>query len=137
MKSGISKLLGLLILIVWVLIFLNLKAQASRQWDIDWEGQGFEKMYVTAYTIQGITATGVPTHEGICACNTHLGDVAIVYTLDGEYIGLYECVDTGATEGLKKGTVIDIWEPDYQAAKALMAQCGRRGKVFVKWISGK
>ena len=53
------------------------------QEEIDFAGQGFVKMHTTAYCMGHHTANGSKVHTGGCACNPHLGDVAIVYTLDG------------------------------------------------------
>ena len=66
-------------------------------------------MYTTAYYQGEITANGSKVHHGGAACNPHLGDVAIVYTVDGKYLGTYEINDTGGTEGLHNGTVIDVY----------------------------
>lgn len=94
----------------------------------------FQTMLTTAYKLRGITATGTSTHEGICACNPHVGEVALIYTEDGEFLGSYECCDTGSTNGLINGTVIDVWQPDMDACKAWMLKTG--GRVKVCWISG-
>lgn len=97
--------------------------------------EGFEIMNATAYYQGEVTANGSKVHSGGCACNPHLGDVAIVYTLDGDFLGLYECNDTGGTEGLKNGTVIDIYRKNYTQCQSFMKLTG--GKVYVKWIDGK
>lgn len=94
-----------------------------------------ELMYTTAYCLQGTTATGGTTRPGIAACNTHVGDMAMIYGLDGEYLGMYEITDRGATDGLKNGTVIDVWEPDYDQCKSWMELTG--GRVYVLWIHGE
>lgn len=101
---------------------------------LDFESAGYQKMYATAYILQGTTASGGTTRPGICACNPHLGDVAIVYTTDGDYLGMYECTDTGGTNGLKNGTVIDIWRANMTQAENFMRLTG--GQVYVKWIEG-
>lgn len=95
----------------------------------------YEEMYTTAYCLHGITANGGTTRKGICACNPRLGQVAIVYTLDGEYLGLFECTDTGTTNGLQSGVVIDIWFDTYEECVEWMGLTG--GKVKVLWIDGK
>lgn len=102
---------------------------------IDWKAQGFEVMATTAYCMGHHTANGSPVHHGGCACNTHIGDIAIVYTLDGHYLGLYECNDSGSTEGLKAGRVIDVYRSNLTMCQSYMKITG--GKVYVKWISGK
>ena len=69
------------------------------------------EMRVTCYLPTGNrTASGVYPFVGCCASNReHLGDVAAVYTLDMEFIGYFECVDTGGAQTLKNGTSLDIY----------------------------
>ena len=64
-----------------------------------------------------------------------MGQVAIVYTLDGGYLGMYEVNDKGGTEGLKNGTVIDFYRRNYTQCQSFMKLTG--GKVYAKWIDGK
>lgn len=112
----------------------NLKA-AALTWDIDWEAQGFTKMKTTAYVMGHHTANGSAVHNGGCAASAeHMGDVAILYTLDGTYLGMYECNDTGGTEGIQNGYVIDIYRQNMTQAENYMRITG--GKVYVKWIKG-
>ena len=59
----------------------------------------------------------------------------MVYTMDGEFLGYFECNDTGATNGLKKGTVIDIYRTDLERCRDFMKLTG--GKVKVQWIAGE
>lgn len=111
------------------------KAEAKE--DFDLTGQGFEVMSATAYCVGEVTANGSRVHEGGCACSLdRIGQVAIIYTLDGEFIGYFECNDTGAAGGgVRKGTVIDIYRTDYDRCVEFMELTG--GKVYVKWIDGK
>ena len=109
--------------------------------DIDFAAEGFTKMSTTAYCVGHHTANGSAVHEGGCACSIdHIGDVAIVYTLNGEFLGYFECNDTGAEGGgVRKGTVIDIYraddpDSDLERCKEWMNITG--GKVWVKWING-
>lgn len=101
---------------------------------IDFEAAGFQMMHTTAYCMGHHTANGSKVHTGGCACNPHLGDVAIVYTIDGKYLGIYECNDKGGTDGLKAGTVIDVYRPTYTMCESWMKLTG--GKVYVLWIEG-
>ena len=104
------------------------------QEEIDFVGQGFVKMHTTDYCMGHHTANGSKVHTGGCACNPHLGDVAIVYTLDGQFLGYYECNDTGSTDGLTNGTVIDVYRNNLTQCEMYMKITG--GKVWVKWIEG-
>lgn len=124
------------ILLVLVICFVSLGAERREphQEEINFSEAGFTQMYTTAYIIHGTTATGGETRPGICACNPHLGEVAIVYTLDGQYLGMYECTDTGITDGLKNGTVLDVWRVNMTQAESYMKLT--QGRVWVRWISG-
>ncbi len=69
----------------------------------------------TAYCINGETATGTQTREGIIAGHPDwYGRMVIVFEDDGGYpgevIGIYVCEDTGG-EPIRNGRVIDIWMP--------------------------
>lgn len=93
-----------------------------------------ELMYTTAYCLHGITASGGQTRPGIAACNIHLGDVALVYTTDGVFLGAYEITDTGITDGLTSGRVLDVWRANKTHAKGWMKLTD--GRVYVQWIEG-
>lgn len=125
-------------LIAFVLIVSVLSIGACRKEphneQIDWQAQGFEVMATTAYCMGQTTANGSKVHEGGCACNSHLGDVAIIYTMDGNYLGMYECNDTGGTEGLKVGNVIDVYRCNLTRCQSYMKIT--QGKVRVKWVKG-
>ena len=118
--------------LIFALLVSSFPVQAK---EVDFVSQGFEVMNATAYCQGEVTANGSKVHSGGCACNPHLGDIAIVYTLDGDYLGLYECNDTGGTDGLKNGTVIDIYRKNYTQCQSFMKITG--GKVYVMWIEGK
>lgn len=82
-----------------------------------------------------ITYSGQKVRYGILSSNKdHLGDCAIIYLEDGTFLGYFESLDIGGSKGLKNGTQVDIWTPNLDKAKELMAQTG--GKVKVKWIKG-
>lgn len=95
---------------------------------------GMQLMHTTAYCLHGITATGGTTRRGIAACNAHVGDIAVIYSTDGKYLGTYEITDTGGTEGLQRGTVIDVWKCNYTQCQSWMKLTN--GKVYVQWIEG-
>lgn len=103
---------------------------------IDFETAGFQKMHTTAYILQGTTASGGTTRPGICASSLdHIGDIAVVYTLDGQFLGMYECTDTGAEGGgVRAGRVLDVWRKNMTQATSYMKLTG--GQVWVKWIEG-
>ena len=92
------------------------------------------RMHLTCYCPEScpgtITYTGAHVREGIAAVSDeHIGDCAIVYTVSGDLIGIYECKDkigTGARN------VIDIWKPDINSARVLMRIT--RGRCLVEWV---
>ena len=124
------------ILAILAVIICILSVGAMKHREIDFIGNGFVKMHTTAYNVGHHTANGSAVHEGGCACSIdHIGDVAIIYTLDGEFLGYFECNDTGAEGGgVRKGTVVDIYRTDYDRCVEWMELT--QGKVWVKWIEG-
>lgn len=79
------------------------------------------------------TANGGTTHIGSCACNReHLGDIACLYSIEGYFIGYYECNDTGGTEGLKNGTVIDIYADSLDEIYRAAEEWGT--EYYVLWV---
>lgn len=131
------------IVIVFAIIICIVSVGAERnepfKGSIAWDEQGFTKMYATAYCVGHHTANGDAVYEGGCASSLdHIGDVAIVYTLDGEFMGYFFCNDTGAEGGgVRAGTVLDIYRSDYERCVELMEQIGKEQMVFVKWVKGE
>ena len=83
-----------------------------------------EKVTVTWYINPNgnHTASGGNTFKGSCASSRdHIGDVAALYSKEGYFIGYFDCNDTGGTEAIKTGKVIDIYadsiEEIYRAAE--------------------
>lgn len=80
-----------------------------------------------------VTASGVKVREGIIAASeAHMGDGAMIYLMDGTFLGYYECLDTGGSAGIKSGRVIDVWAPNLKKAKHYMELT--QGEVMVRWI---
>lgn len=102
-----------------------------------------QKAHATAYCQTGQTASGVYTRDGICAGATeYVGSVIIIYQRlpdgrVGDYIGMFECLDTGGTNGLQNGTVVDVWRPDLAACQMFMDSVYEntcQGKVYIQLI---
>ena len=92
-------------------------------------------MHTTAYHLHGVTASGGTTRPHIAACNPHLGECAYIYTMDGEFLDLVEITDTGSTNGLSTGRVIDVWFDTYEECVEWMVKTEGRCKVlFVKGV---
>ena len=97
---------------------------------------GCELMRCTCYLPTGNkTADGTVPYEGICASNReHLGQVAVVYTMDMEFVGYYEARDTGSHEDLQNGTRIDIFRETEEGVREWQQTVG--DYVIVQWVSG-
>lgn len=131
------RITAILIAIVCCFLLIGAERKEPHRESINYEEQGFQKMSATAYCMGTVTATGAKVHEGGCAASKdHLGQVAIVYTLEGEFLGYYECNDTGGTEGLNNGYVIDIYRSDIDRCQELMETIGKEQKVWVLWVEG-
>ena len=82
------------------------------------------------------TASGVYPYEGIIASNrAHLGQVAALYSIDMEFIGYFECRDTGGHIGLKNGTRIDVYRDNRARLKEWVNTYG--DYVYIKWIDAE
>lgn len=99
-------------------------------------GDDLPKVRCTCYLPTGNkTYDGTVPYEGICASNKdHLGDVALLYSCDGEFIGFFECRDIGGNSRLKNGTAIDIYRDDMDSAWDWIHEWG--DYVYVFWIGG-
>lgn len=97
----------------------------------DWEPQ---EVRCTYYLPTGHrTADGTVPYEGIIASNReHLGDMALLYTKDYEYIGMFECRDVGGHYKLRNGTAIDVFRDDMESALDWVHTYG--DYVYVVWI---
>lgn len=131
---------GLMIALVLIICIVSVGAERNEPFkgSIAWDEQGFTKMYATAYCVGHHTANGDAVYEGGCASSLdHIGDVAIVYTLDGDFLGYFYCNDTGKEGGgVRNGDVLDIYRSDLDRCVELMKVIGKEQKVFVRWIEG-
>ena len=102
--------------------------------------------YATAYCQCGVTASGEYTRDGICAGKDEwLGKTVTLYQRlpnneIGEQIGIYECLDTGGTPGLKGGKVIDVWCPTYDECQEFMNlvyEDGCQGHVYIQVLDSE
>lgn len=97
----------------------------------DWEPQ---TVRATCYVATGNrTADGTVPYEGIIASNReHLGDMALLYTMDGAFIGFFECRDVGGHHMLKNGTAIDVFRDSMDRAYEWVGEYG--DYVQIIWI---
>ena len=96
--------------------------------EVEWH-----KMSTTAYCLHGVTGSGGTTHPGIAACDPYLGQIAMIYTRDGEFLGQFEVTDTGGTDAIRQGHVIDVWFNDLDECQSWISKT--RGKCMVYFIS--
>ena len=131
------KVIILVFAVIACIVSVGAVRKEPHQEEIDFAGQGFVKMSATAYCVGHHTANGDAVYEGGCACSPdHIGDVAIIYTLEGEFLGYYFCNDTGG-EKVRSGKIIDIYKTDYDRCKEFMRKIGKEQMVFVKWVHGQ
>lgn len=129
-----KKVITILMLIVIMLLATSgARADGLKHTELFETGE-FEEMLTTAYCLHGTTATGGTTRPGIAACNTHVGEIAVIYTMEGEYLGMFEITDTGGTDGLMAGTVIDVWFDTLEECEEWMRIT--QGRAMVRWIGG-
>lgn len=127
-------------LIIFAIIICIVSVGAERKEvppdnSIHFEEQGFVKMHTTAYCMGHTTANGSKVHTGGCAVNyEHMGQIAEIYTLDGNFLGLYEVNDVGGTQGLQDGRVIDVYRNNLTQCEMYMKITG--GKVWVRFTDG-
>ena len=123
---------GKKILSALILLAIPLTVQADTRPIPD----GCELIRCTCYTPTGNkTADGTIPYEGICASNKdHLGQVAVVYDMDMNFIGYFEARDLGGNEDLQNGTRIDIYRDTEQGVREWQQTV--RDYVIVQWVSG-
>lgn len=96
-----------------------------------------QKVRCTCYLPTGnCTADGTMPYEGIIASNReHLGDMCMIFTLDGELIGIFESRDIGGHKKLRNGTAIDVYRDSMDRAKEWIATYG--DYVQIVWIEAE
>lgn len=79
------------------------------------------------------TASGVMPYEGIIASNrSHLGDMCLIFDMDGNFIEMMECRDVGGHRKLRNGSAIDVFRNDMESAKEWIRTYG--DYVQIIWI---
>lgn len=97
----------------------------------DWEPQ---TVRCTCYIASGNrTADGTIPYEGIIASNReHLGKTAMLYTMEGQFIGFFEARDLGGHKMLRNGTAIDVYRDSLERAYEWVCEYG--DYVQVVWL---
>lgn len=120
-------------ILILSMLLLNFKSSANSQTI----PEGLQVVRCTCYLPTGNkTADGTIPFEGICASNKeHLGQVAVVYNMDMQFIGYFECRDTGSHEGLVNGTRIDIYRETESGITEWQQTVGDH--CIVQWVEGE
>lgn len=95
------------------------------------------KAHATIYVLDGITASGVPVRQGICASGNPewFGKRLALYQRNGDevlkFLGIFDCLDRGCAP-----TTIDVWFEDVDAEITrdfinLTWEDGCNGRVWV------
>lgn len=136
-----GKTLILIVLVVWVGSLFGLCATASQEDytidEADFEQPEYFEVEATAYYQGEVCSTGALPRWGICAGKPEwYGKIIALYESDngkiGEFIGYFECLDTGPVDTVRAGKVIDIYNPSREWCK----QFGRK-KVIAYIIEGR
>lgn len=107
------------------------------------------RMLTTAYHHGEITASGRRTRRGICAVRREwIGKTALVWKCEnsdtmGEFLGIWECLDTGfgadsdgdGMGSIQEGRVIDMYFPTPEEAEEWMEITG--GRVYVQLVDAE
>lgn len=110
------------------------------------KAEELKKGHVTVYTSKSdaITSTGNKVREGICASSKEYeGKTIIIYqrmpdNSVGDVLGIYECLDTGGTKGIKQGIVIDVWKPDNESKDEFINRSYENdcdGKIWIQVLN--
>lgn len=125
-----------IVVAVLVVLFVALLMSVTVYAEESLDQSTYIPMEATAYCYGTSRCDGGAVRSGICAGKKEwYGKVAAIYEDEngkpGEFLGYYECLDTGGDERIKNGTVLDIYHPDYDWC----IEFGRR-KVLVELIDG-
>lgn len=142
---------GGMLLIVSALFIWTLPVQAREDTARIAKAESGEvfQILTTAYCQGDVTSTGVKTREGICAVRSGwIGKTALVWMCNedgtqGEFLGFWECLDTGfgadsdgdGIGSIEEGRVIDMYFPTLDKAKEWMKLTN--GKVYVQLVDAE
>lgn len=93
-----------------------------------------QKVRCTCYLPTGNkTYDGTVPYEGIIASNKeHLGDMCMIFDMDGNFIALMEARDIGGHKKLRNGTAIDVYRDNMDRAKEWVRTYG--DYVQIIWL---
>lgn len=107
------------------------------------------KIMTTGYCHGDITASGTKTRPGICAVRREwMGKTALVWEHNddgtrGEFLGYWECLDTGfgadsdgdGIGSIQEGRVVDMYFPTLDGVQGWMELTG--GRVYIQLIDAE
>ena len=97
-----------------VLLWGNRRDSASPERFVGPRDSGYRIFIATAYSLKGVTRSGVRVQRGIVAADpSRLPLGSVIQVRAGSYSGIYRVLDTGSAI---KGSIIDIYVPDYHEA---------------------
>ena len=128
---------------------LPVTAKEDTQRIADAEAGRVFMVMTTGYCHGTITATGTKPREGICAVRREwIGKTALVWEYgadgtQGEFLGYWECLDTGfgadsdgdGIGSIEEGKVIDMYFPTEEQVADWMELTG--GKVYIQLIDAE
>ena len=124
----------------WMLIILTFTLCFGKSASAAEEEPELVEANATIYCSGSRTADGSPVREGICAAAPeHIGQTVLIYTLDRELIGIWECKDTGG-ETIRKGKTIDVYFETEKNGKDFIKKTyedGANGRVLVQYIDAE
>lgn len=94
-----------------------------------------ERIRTTVYTGGTHTATGRKVREGYVAYRPdYFGRTCILYTEDMQFIGIFECEDTGGSR-VRSGKVLDVYCDTLAECYEWVAENGEY--CYVQWIDAE
>ena len=127
----------MLVTITTSMFLMASPVNACENGEVDFVSQGFQTVKVTAYCCGTKTALGVPVQCGIMATSPeHHGEVAELWLPDGHFLGYYYCCDSGGTDAIRQGYVVDVWRCNLTQCKSLMKLVSNK-KLYIKYHKGE
>lgn len=96
-----------------------------------------EEVKISCYLPTGNkTYDGTVPYYGLCAVNKeHLGDIALLFDADMNFIDMYEVRDIGGNKLLRQGKAIDVFQENMEDARQFIRENGDHG--YVIWITAE
>lgn len=107
------------------------------------------RVLTTGYCHGDITATGTAPREGICAVRSEwMGKTALVWQCNddgtqGDFLGFWECLDTGfgadsdgdGIGSIQEGRVVDMYFPTMEQVAGWMELTG--GRIYIQLVDAE